>query len=110
MSLIDTFVRRSRFLGEQDGEPERLVKEALRPVLAECGITRAYLARVRYGLFGTNVALCLQHAGQEADESRIVEAIDAVFSKQFNAQMDIMFLTGCRERDLAAVCQPFFKS
>jgi len=108
MSLLDTFVRRTRFLGEQDGAEERKLKAALMPLFPNLGVNRAYLVRLKYGLFSSGVALCLQTMQGAAPEERIVQEIDSVFSRVFPGHLDIMFLNDSRERDVAAVCPPFF--
>jgi ethanolamine ammonia-lyase small subunit len=102
--------RNISFLGEQDGEPERRLKAALRERLRESKtVTKAYLARVRYGTASaTDVALALLAPGANGDT--VVNAVQAEFRAQFNAtqHLDIFFLTPELDTQVSRVCQPFF--
>ena len=96
------------FLGEQDGEPERLLKERL----IECferdsRVRRAYLARVHAaGQFG--VALCMKTIGNT--DRRLIDKVHSIFARIFDVRqhLDILFLTESDELLLARVCLPFF--
>lgn len=97
--------RAVRFVGEQDGEAERVLKVALASDLrAAPEIRRAYLARVEYQ-DGTHVALCLAAV---ADRS-LVESIGSRFDKIFglHEHLDILFITAEQEAELGRVCAPF---
>jgi hypothetical protein len=93
------------FVGEQDGEPERLLKDAL---VAEfrnvAGLKRAYLARVEYA-DGVHVALCLA----APEDSALVERIGARFAGIFgrHEHLDVLFLGPSQEAELQRVCAPF---
>lgn len=69
-----------RFLGEQDGEPERELKARLSAVLEPRPLVdRAYLAQVAYaGAQGVTVALCI--LGPEAPD--LAAAIGREFAKR----------------------------
>jgi hypothetical protein len=102
--------RNISFLGEQDGEPERRLKTALGERLRESRtVTKAYLARVRYGTASaTDVALAL--LAPAANRGTVVNAVQAEFHAQFNAtqHLDIFFLTPELDTQVSKVCQPFF--
>ena len=99
-----------RFLGEQEGGPERMLQQALQPLLkARPSISRAYLARVGYdGPAVHEVVLCI--AGP-ADET-LVEEVSSTFANQFGraAHLDIMFLSSAQEVELQKVCRPFYEA
>lgn len=96
-----------RFVGEQHGESERLLKKAL---VAELRVVpevkRAYLARVQYP-DGVHVALCLD----APDDQLLVERIGSCFSKIFAQQehLDILFLRPDQQVELERVCAPFHR-
>ena len=94
-----------RFVGEQDGTPEREFKSAIIPVLAK-RVARAYLARIVYGENATTrVALCIQ--AESSDE--LVTLVEKVFRSMFGSDqsLDIMFLNEERVIELEKVCSPF---
>lgn len=97
-----------RFLAEQDGAPERLLKSQLREFLRrQGGVQRAYLAQVSTG-DQVGVALCITHpAGPDRD---LVRQVGRIFGAVFNASehLDIIFLNHEQESALAKVCVPFF--
>jgi hypothetical protein len=69
------------FVGEQDGEPERLLTNSLATEFRNVAqLKRAYLARVEYA-DGTHVALCLA----APQDPLLVERIGARFSEIFGA-------------------------
>ncbi len=100
-----------RFVGEQDGIPEREFKERVVPLLAGSGVVeRGYLARVAYESASPEVvALCLL-ARQRQDA--LLREIGAVFASMFGRDqyLDILFIDRDREQELARVCPPFFES
>jgi hypothetical protein len=99
------------FIGEQDGAAERMLKGELSELFGgRESVQKAYLARVHYGdPKAASVALCLGVTGG-ADE-QIVEKVHSLFAKQFNeaAHLDIIFLSGKQEEQLALVCKPFYR-
>jgi hypothetical protein len=96
-----------RFVGEQDGEAERLLKNAL---IAELSVMpevkRAYLARVQYP-DGVYVALCLD----APDDQLLVQRIGSCFAKIFAQQehLDILFLRPDQQVELERVCAAFHR-
>jgi SseB protein C-terminal domain len=109
-SLESTIVTKLRFLGEQEGHPEQMLKEKL-TVLFDLGrkIDRAYLARVHFeNRPGVSVTLCLRaHSdGQE----KILNSVSTVFSNLFNTKehLDIIFISDEQETQLRGVCRPFY--
>src|SRR5690606_26776935 len=81
------------FVGEQDGAVEQQLKKTWTPVLLECGVTRAYLAQVRFpGAVGPSVVLAMSR-GSRPDEA-IVEALAPVFKSTMagSEYVDMMFL------------------
>ncbi len=97
-----------RFLGEQDGKPERELKAKLFAVLERRPLVdRAYLAQVAYaGAQGVAVALCI--VGPEAPD--LAAEIGSEFAKQFAAgvPLDILFISSEQDATLGQVCKPFF--
>ncbi len=107
--LIQTGVK---FLYEQDGIPERELKQLLCDMFAkEAGVQRAYLARVGYDDPEPYiVALCL-NVVPETDEPLLAKAVSRIFSSMFGTgqHLDIIFLSEEQEGQLMAVCRPFFE-
>jgi len=97
-----------RFVGEQDGEPERSLKSTLLPLFAaRPAVRNAYLARVACGPTSeAGVALCI--AGPE--DATLVAELATAFARQFaeGVPLDILFLSGPRELELQRVCRPFY--
>ena len=98
------------FLGEQDGPPERDLKERLATFFrTEREIGAAYLARVTYNDDSLNVACCIRmHVASEED---VVRRVSAIFSELFgsHAHLDILFLSQEQEAELSTVCNPFYQ-
>lgn len=97
-----------RFLREQDGDPERLLKARL----VECFRRRdevqcAYLAQINSGN-QSGVALCLRT--QRGPDPNIVREVGAIFARLFVKQehLDILFLKETQESALRNVCKPFY--
>ena len=101
-----------RFLGEQDGVPERELKVRLSTLFSEFsenGVHKAYLARVKYEDSTEAVALCVSsHYG--AIETT-VERVGSIFAEMFGPQehLDIIVLDESQEAELAMCCSPFFE-
>jgi hypothetical protein len=97
-----------RFLGEQDGAPERLLKNRLTEFFQrDKGVHRAYLAKASLeGQIG--VALCLR--SKFGADRGLAEKIGAIFGTIFNAHehLDIIFLSDQQEFELTKVCSAFF--
>jgi hypothetical protein len=97
-----------RYLREQSGKPERMLKARLSQVLRrQPEVRSAYLAQVELGE-ETSVALCLRGSPQ-AD---LLAEIEATFALIFSSKqhLDILFLTESQEMEVRAVCPPFFES
>jgi type III secretion system (T3SS) SseB-like protein len=97
------------FVGEQDGPSERMLKGKLSELFgARKNVQKAYLARAHYGdPKAVSVCLCIGVIGG-VDET-LVEQVHSLFAKLFNkaTHLDIIFLSGKQEEQLAAVCKPF---
>jgi hypothetical protein len=99
-----------RFLHEQDGVPERTLKDRLRCFFrATPHVRSAYLVRANLG-DQESVVLCLTVVEDEA--LKLLPRIDAIFAGLFNSRehLDIIFLDNKQEADLANVCKPFFEA
>jgi len=99
-----------RFLGEQDGPPERLLKERLADFFRrDRSVSRAYLARVDFGE-GKDASVVLGLRTQFGPDKGMVEKVGTIFADVFNSKehLDIMFLTDSQEAQLARACKPFF--
>ena len=100
------------FLGEQDGEPERELKQKLIPILEEAlEIKSAYLAIVDYRDGSSpSVVLCLR-SDKEADAAFALR-IGKIFAEVFNAKehLDVLFMDSLKESAVRAVCSPFYVS
>jgi hypothetical protein len=124
-------VPKVRFVGEQDGPPERLLKDRLTHLFRhDKTVSTAYLARVDYGDGNIGVALGLRTAsrvGPWRGWSGIVGAIlgsrtksdltaqtardvGKVFAAIFAGKehLDILFLSDEQEAQLTQVCGAFF--
>ena len=98
----------AHFVGEQDGEPERLLKNALVAELCALPeVKRAYLAQVEYA-DGVHVALCLA----APENGLLVERLSSVFARIFSRaeHLDIMFVRPNQEAELERVCPPFYRA
>jgi hypothetical protein len=103
-------VENVRFLGEQDGAPERLLKRQLIEFfMIHSGIQRAYLAQIGAGEH-SGVALCIRNIG--GPDRNLAQKIGAIFATIFNSRMslDILFLSDVQESSLSSVCSPFFST
>jgi len=100
-----------RYIGEQDGVPEREFKERVVPLLDGSGVVeRGYLARVAYDSASPEVvALCLR---AQPPQDVLLRDVGAVFASMFgrDQHLDILFIDGDQEQELARVCPPFFES
>lgn len=97
-----------RFLREQDGAPEKLLKSRLVESFMHRGnVQRAYLAQVIAGDH-LGVALCVRNIG--GPDRDLVREVGAIFAAIFGVRehLDILFLSDEQESSLVSVCQPFF--
>jgi hypothetical protein len=101
-------VSQLRFLGEQDGVPERLLKSRLTEFFQrDKSVCRAYLAKASLEE-QIGVALCLRT--KFGADRGLAQKIGAIFGTIFNAQehLDIIFLSDQQELELIKVCSAFF--
>jgi len=103
-------VPKLRFLGDQDGVPERELKDRLVKFF-QCDqtILRACLVRVAYSdVSSPVVGLCL-HSEFDPDRG-LVSKIGKIFASMFGSHehLDIIFLDDKQEYELGKVCSPFF--
>lgn len=101
-----------RFIGEQDGPPERELKSHLAKLLSsEQSVHRAYLARLQYGdATSWDVALCIAAANPNVPEvnGRVGRLFAGIFRR--DVHLDVLYLTSGQESQLSAVCRPFFSA
>ena len=99
------------FVGEQDGPPERALKDRLTVLLRKLQLVRtAYLALVRYDNAGPlQVALCVR--GQPGQNRMFAERVNQVFASMFGSHehLDTLWLTPEQEASLRQVCQAFYE-
>ena len=101
-----------RFCGEQDGPPERELKERLAQFFqSDQSVRAAYLANVVYGDAGqspSNVALCLRT--EFGPDLGLAEKVGRIFASMFGplAHLDVVFLSDEQEAELTKACSPFF--
>jgi len=102
-------VPRLRFIGEQDGPPERELKRRLTEFfLRDQTVNTAYLARVAYGTESFAVALCLR--ARCGPDRGLAEKVGKIFASMFGGRehLDIIFLNEMQEAELTRICKPFF--
>jgi type III secretion system (T3SS) SseB-like protein len=100
---------RVRFLDEQDGPHERVLKDRLVEVFrGEPEIKRAYLARAGHGR-GIHAVLGLRADG--IDHKRLSDRVASIFASLFHARehLDVMFVNAAHEAPLRKACKPFFE-
>jgi hypothetical protein len=99
-----------RFVVEQDGPPERVLKGKLADFFRdEKCVARAYLVRADLGgRQGITVVLAL--LAKSGAEKQIVKQVGTIFASVFNStqHLDIIFLTEDQELDLKESCPAFF--
>jgi len=99
-----------RFVGEQDGPPERELKSRLKHYFQPLkAVERAYLAHVAYADCNElAVALCLRTRRTARDV--IVRGIASLFADIFgrDQHLDIIFLDRQQEAELEPICAQFF--
>ena len=97
-----------RFVGEQDGEPERELKDAMSALFTnEPDVRAAYLALVVFsGVDQPQVVLCLA----SPENPQLAARAGDVFTPMFGngAFLDMLFLSEEQEGQLEKVCRPFY--
>lgn len=99
-----------RFIGEQDGLREKMLKSALVTLFqADSIVKRAYLARLDIGE-GFTVGLCIK--ANPLPDSSYPDKINELFMKVMGpgGYLHILFLTDDQEIEVRRVCQPFYES
>lgn len=101
-----------RFVGEQDGQVEREIKELWKSIfLKNPSVKYAYLALVTYENSSTpQPTLCILHS--EGDNQALVNSVSEPFRKIFNTNtaLDILFLNPEQETQVRRVCKPFYEA
>src|ERR1700733_13980526 len=103
-------VQNLTFTGEQDGDVERRLKAQLSEMFASSpDVITAYLARAKYG-DGDERSVCLCLSSYTADQKLLFKDIQSIFAQHFGRRvhLDILFLRGQQEDQLAVVCKPFY--
>jgi hypothetical protein len=98
-----------RFVGEQDGPSERLLKARLADMFRlDSTVCAAYLVRADLGSGNIGVVLGLRTAS--GPSKQIVEDVGKVFASIFarSQHLDILFLSQRQETDLKQVCKAFY--
>jgi hypothetical protein len=98
------------FVGEQDGPAGQRLKEALSVLLGlGATVSRAYLARVRYGDKTSGVMLGLV-TDDERNSEKVAGQMGKTFAALFNTKthLDIMFLDDERDAEIRKACMPFY--
>jgi hypothetical protein len=98
-----------RFVGEQEGPPERLLKDRFAELFRQDkAISTAYLTRADLGSGSISVVLGLRASGAD---KQVVEKVGSIFASIFAGRehLDVLFLSEAQEAQLTQVCKPFFK-
>ena len=112
---IDTFrLPQVRFLCEQKGPTESALTAKLSQGFASSGLVlRAYLVRVSYGNdpAAMNVVLAMR-TKSGGEEPGLLPGINTAFASIFGSHehLDILFVREDQERDVRAVCAPFYSA
>lgn len=99
-----------KFIGEQDGPRERMLKAALVLLFqAYSVVKRAYLACLDIGQ-GFTVGLCIK--ADPLPDLSYPDKISEIFMKVMGpgGYLHIVFLTDDQEIEVGRVCQPFYES
>lgn len=97
-----------QFLGEQDGKPERLLKDRLvESFMQREDVQRAYLAQF---ISGDQIGVALCMTVRYGADAKLVREIGSIFASIFvsRAHLDILFLSEPQESALKKVCAPFY--
>lgn len=98
-----------RFVGEQDGPPEQLLKDRLVELFRQDKtVSTAYLAKVDLGNGSIGVILGLRTTS--GPNKQVVEKVGKIFASIFAGRehLDILFLSEAQEAQLKQVCGVFF--
>ncbi len=101
---------RIQFIAEQDGPPERVLKDALSKVFeAHPSVEKAWLVLAGYdNASEIHVALCLFSASP--DEVALIGAVRQTFARSFakGTHLDILFVSTSDLKQLESICAPFY--
>lgn len=101
-----------RFVGEQDGPRERMLKGKLSELFARRkNILIAYLAMGHRGDPKT-ISMCLCLGATNDEHGRLGEDVHYLFAQYFNCTVhfNIVFLKSDQEDQLALVCKPLYQN
>ena len=102
---------RMRFLEEQDGPHERVLKDRLVEVFrGEPQVKRAYLVRTDHG-DGSGIHVVLGLRADGIDHKRLADRLAPIFAALFPASehLDVVFVNAAHEARLRKACKPFFE-
>ena len=110
-------VRAIAFLGEQDGPPERDLKQALSVIFSgEPSVSRAFLAKVThdFAIPGVALCVCLRDSGAQSSRalpSHLTREIARAFAEIFASveHLDVVVLSSAEEHEASRVCRPFYE-
>ena len=106
----DVRVSKVYFVAEQDGTPERELKNKLVMLFNRAAwVNVAYLARVTYENAGPmHVALCVR--GQPGQNRVFGQRVGEIFASVFKSHehIDVIWIAPEQEILLAKVCRPFY--
>jgi len=100
----------TRFVGEQDGPPERDLKASFAEFFASTPVVeRAYLARAEHG-DGTGVHVTLAIRCSCGEDPSLMPKLAKIFASMFGSHehLDMMFISEDQEQELRVVCTPFY--
>ena len=118
MGQLDEWTRRAverregrvSFLGEHSGSVEDTFKrDLILEFSTRPDIRRAYLAKVGFeGQDEGSTALCI--VSRRPDDRSLVVRVGEIARRRFakDVALDVLFLTGDQEADVAKVCRPFY--
>jgi hypothetical protein len=100
----------TRFVAEQDGVPERDLKACFVELFRkQPTVERAYLALTEHG-DGRGVHVTLAIRCSSGEDPSLISRLANIFSSMFGSHehLDMMFIREDQERELQAVCKPFY--
>jgi hypothetical protein len=110
--ITEVRVGEVRFLREQDGRPERLLKQELIALFRGTQkVDEAYLARCAFGPDVPEGVVLAIHS-PSGPNMTLVEEVRRVFASVFvkREHLDILFVDDNQQRQVASVCLPFYQS
>jgi len=101
------------FVGEKTGQAEDDLKARFRQVFSGCpAVRRAYLARLSYGEPTSRYSVTLCILSTSGPDHSLLAHLGRIFAEMFNEaeHLDMMFMGDDQERQLKAVCRPFYEA